>query len=242
MSSATSAQGGVVIRLWDVPTRLFHWLLVGLVVAAFVTIKIGGNAVEWHGRIGHAIVALLAFRIVWGFVGSTQSRFTHFVRGPGAVIAYLKGRWQGVGHNPLGALSVLCLIALIGFQSVSGLFITDDVAFQGPLFRAVSEAASTRLADLHRGTEVWIYALVGLHVLAVVFYSVVKKDNLVRPMITGNKAVPAALAGQGTRGGGVLAFAVALVIAVAVGWVTSGALIAPPQASAAPAPAADPGW
>ena len=104
------------IRIWDLPTRLFHWLLLLLVVASFVTGWVGGNLIEWHARAGIAITGLLAFRLVWGFVGSTYARFAHFVPGPGRLLTYVRGQWRGLGHNPLGALSVLALLAILIFQ------------------------------------------------------------------------------------------------------------------------------
>ena len=105
------------IKLWDLPTRLFHWTLLLLVCAAVISAQIGGNAMNWHGRFGAGILALLAFRLVWGVVGSTYARFASFVRGPGTILAYLRGQWRGVGHNPLGALSVVCFILMVVVSS-----------------------------------------------------------------------------------------------------------------------------
>lgn len=219
------------IRLWDLPTRLFHWLLVVAVTGSVVTIKSGMP--DWHERFGLLVIGLLSFRVVWGFAGSTYARFGSFVRGPGAVRAYLRGQWQGVGHNPLGAMSVLALIGLFGFQAATGLFANDEIAFNGPLYPLVSSTWSDTLSSWHRLTEWFLYGLVALHVLAVVFYSKVKKDNLVKPMITGRKAV---LPGQAddARGGGVLAFLVSLVLALVVIIGASGSLVAPPPAPEPP--------
>jgi cytochrome b len=224
------------IRVWDLPVRLFHWLLLALVIGAVATVKIGGNAMTWHGRIGQAILALIVFRIVWGFVGSTTARFTHFVRGPGAIIDYLRGRWTGIGHSPLGALSVLALLFVIGAQATTGLFATDDIAFNGPLYRAVSASTATQLSGWHRQAEWLIYGLVALHLAAVLFYRFVRKDDLITPMITGIKPVSDPSA-QPTRGGGPLAFTLALVIAGLAVWVTGGGLLPPP-----PPPPPDLGW
>ena len=104
------------ILVWDLPTRIAHWSLAALVVAAIVSVKIGGNAMVWHGRIGLAILGVVVFRIVWGAVGSTYARFAHFAPRPGSIRAYLDGKWRGVGHNPLGALSVFALLGLMSFQ------------------------------------------------------------------------------------------------------------------------------
>lgn len=215
------------IRLWDLPTRLFHWLLVLAVAGAVITIKTG--AVDWHQRFGLLVVGLLAFRIIWGFTGSTYARFTTFVRGPGAIAAYLRGQWQGVGHNPLGALSVLALIGLFGFQAVTGLFANDEIAFNGPLYPLVSSDWSDTLSSWHRLTEWFLYGLVILHVAAVVFYSKVKKDNLMKPMITGKKPVAPGQA-EDARGGGLVAFVVSLILAVIVVVGASGSLVSPPPA------------
>lgn len=235
------------IKVWDVPVRLFHWLLLALVIGAIVSIKIGGNAIVWHGRFGHMIFGLIVFRIVWGVIGSRTARFSSFVRGPGAIVDYLKGRWQGIGHNPLGALSVLGLLGLMAFQSTTGLFTTDDIAFTGPLYRAVSGDLASQLTSLHRQAEWFIYALVALHVAAVMFYTHVKKDNLIKPMITGRKEIGDKTRGgaqdgtgampEGNRGGGWGAFVIAVLIAAAAMWASSGALIPPP-----PPPPPSLGW
>lgn len=227
------------IRVWDLPTRLFHWLLVLLVVAAFVTGWLGGNLIEWHGRAGVAITGLLAFRLVWGVVGSTYARFAQFVPGPGRLAAYLRGQWYGIGHNPLGALSVLALLGILIFQSVSGLMANDDIAFEGPLYALVSKDTSDWLSSLHRQNFWPIIVLVTLHVSAIMFYAHVKKDNLVKPMITGVKAVADPQA-RSAQGGGIVALIVALVIAGFAVWVATGGLLPPPPP---PPPAqAVPAW
>ncbi len=215
------------IRIWDLPTRLFHWLLVVLVVASFVTGWLGGNLIEWHGRAGIAITGLLAFRLVWGFVGSTYARFAHFVPGPGRLLAYVRGQWRGLGHNPVGALSVLALLSILIFQAVSGLVANDDIAFEGPLYALVSKSTSDSLSSLHRQNFWIIIALVSLHVLAIAFYALVKKDNLVKPMITGVKAVEDP-AHRPARGGGLVAFIIALAITAGVLYVATGSFIEPP--------------
>lgn len=226
------------ILLWDLPTRLAHWLLVALVAAAIVSVKIGGNAMEWHGRIGLAIFGVVVFRIVWGVVGSTYARFTQFLPSPGAIRAYLRGHWRGVGHNPLGALSTVALLSLMASQALAGAFANDDIAFYGPLYQAVSSELSGWITGLHRQAEWIVYGLVGLHVGAVMWHTHVKKDNLIRPMITGVKAVddPAI---PPARGGGPLALVVALAIAGFAVWGVSGGLLPPPP----PAPAVEtPAW
>jgi cytochrome b len=211
-------------RVWDLPTRVFHWALVLCVVGSFVTVKIGGNAMVWHGRIGVTVAGLLAFRLVWGFVGSTYSRFTQFVKGPGAVKAYLRGQWQGVGHNPLGALSVLALLGTLALLVATGLFANDDIAFEGPLYALVGKEFSDRVAGIHRLIELPIILLMLAHLGAIIFYVRFKKQALIMPMITGWKVG----AGETAQGGGPVALIVALLIALAVAYGVSGIWLPPP--------------
>ena len=222
------------IRVWDLPTRIFHWLLVVLVVASYVTGQMGGSMIEWHGRAGVAITGLLAFRSVWGIVGSTYARFVDFIPTPARIGAYLRGEWTRPGHNPLGALSVFALLGILLFQAVSGLFSNDDIAFSGPLRQLVSADTTNWLSGLHRQNYWIIIAFVALHVSAVAFYGLVKKDNLVKPMITGVKE-DADPAHEPARGGGLVAFIVALAIMAGVLYVATGSFIeAPPPPPVAP--------
>lgn len=222
------------ILLWDLPTRLAHWSLAALLLGSVVSVKIAGNAMEWHGRFGLALLGVLVFRIVWGVVGSTYARFLQFLPSPRAIADYLGGRWRGVGHNPLGALSVLALLALMSFQSLAGLFAHDDISFHGPLYRLISSELSTRVSGWHRQAEWIVYGLVALHVGAVMFYTHVKKDNVIAPMINGTKTVSDA-AIEPARGGGPAALVLAVTVAALAVWLASGGWI-PPQAAPAPAP------
>lgn len=223
-------------RLWDLPTRLFHWSLVLSIIAAVVSGQLGGNLTDWHGRIGLFIVGLLAFRLVWGLGGSTYARFTHFFPTPAKIKAYLGGEWRGEGHNPLGALSVFGLLGLLTAQVLTGLFANDDITFVGPLFDLVSKRLSNQLTSIHYLLSNVIYLLVALHIAAIAFYGHVKKQKLVKPMITGWKDG----AGEPARGGGIVMLLIALVIAVIAAYGASGAwLPAPPP----PPPAAEtPSW
>jgi cytochrome b len=231
-----SSRSGVY--LWDLPTRAFHWTLAATVGFAFATGFIGGNLMDLHGKAGIAIVGLVAFRIMWGIVGSTYARFASFVRGPAAIRAALAGQWRGIGHNPLGAISVLGLLALAALQTSTGLFANDDISFNGPLYALVSKETSDLLTGIHHNS-VWVLAaLVCLHLAAIVFYVRVKKDNLVQPMLTGWKDEPQVPA-ESARGGGPLAFVVALVVALASSWVAAGGLLPPP---AAPSAVTTPSW
>lgn len=224
------------ISLWDLPTRLFHWLLVFAVTGSLVSVKIGGTWMLWHERCGLAVVALLSFRLVWGLVGSTYARFHKFVPGPASVLVYLKGEWQGLGHNPLGALSVIAMLGLLGFQAITGLFATDEIAFNGPLYRAVSSNWNDTLTSWHKLTEWFIYGLIGLHIASVLFYTLVKRDNLITPMITGQKVVGNKVAKE-REGGGWFALIAALAVAGAAVWLANGGILPPP-----PPPPPDLGW
>lgn len=180
------------IKVWDLPTRLFHWILVLLVVMLGVSGELG--KLNIHLLIGPLVVALVLFRIIWGFVGSETSRFSHFVRGPRAVLAYMaaarKGAVRSVGHNPLGAFSVLALLTLLLLQGVTGLFTSDDILTEGPLAHLVSAKTVALLSSLHRIGFKLLLLFVALHLAAVAFYTFVKKDDMVSAMISGEKIVP----------------------------------------------------
>jgi cytochrome b len=178
--------------VWDLPTRMFHWLLVVLGVFSFVTGKIGGNAMQYHEWSGVAILILLVFRITWGFVGSRASRFSDFVRGPVAVWRYAMSLIRGTsaryfGHNPLGGWSVLAMLLVLALQAGTGLFANDDIMTDGPLSLWVSKQASDRLTGLHKFNRYTLTVLVAIHFLAVMFHLFVKHENLIKPMISGIK-------------------------------------------------------
>lgn len=232
------------VHVWDLPLRLFHWLLVLSVSAAYITGELGGSLVDWHGRIGVLVLALLTFRLIWGVVGTTHAKFINFFPTPSRLIDYYKGRWQGHGHNPLGALSVLALLGVLAALVGTGLFSNDDIAFHGPLFDLVDKDLSDNLSGWHR----WIFdvltALVGLHIAAIAFYLIVKEHDLIRPMITGKKAVKAPAQDSGVARGWLARFLIAAVIAGAVAWtVHSGWLVDYLQPPALPASTdAPPAW
>lgn len=185
------------VRVWDLPTRLFHWLLALLVVGLVITGKIGGATIDWHARLGYAILALLLFRLVWGLVGGHWSRFASFIYSPGTMLAYLRGQGRpehSVGHNPLGALSVFGLLLILSAQVGTGLISDDEISFTGPLSKFVSSAIALQATAYHKEWGQWIIIGLGaLHVAAILFYALVRKDNLVRPMITGDKTLDAPL-------------------------------------------------
>lgn len=230
------------IRLWDLPLRLFHWSLVAAFLGAVVTGKLGGSWMDLHAKAGLTIVGLVVFRVMWGLFGSTHARFAHFAPTPAKLIACLRGRWKGVGHNPLGALSVFALLGLLAVQAATGLFSHDDIAFSGPLFGMVDEAWANRLMSLHRQFANVLLAFVGLHVAAIAFYVFVKKAGLVKPMVTGWKEVDND--SEAPRQAGPLAFFVALLIAVSAALAASGAVqswLTPPKPTV-PISRSTPAW
>jgi cytochrome b len=181
------------VVVWDLPVRIVHWLLAALVISSFWT---GGSAGEGiHPYFGFAILALVLFRIIWGFVGSETARFSSFVRGPGHTLAYGRGLFRReaefhMGHNPLGGVVILAMLGLLLVQGTLGLFTNDEILFQGPLANLVSEDLQIRLTSLHRRLGTFLMVLVALHVAASVFYLLWKRTNLVTPMLTGRKRVP----------------------------------------------------
>jgi len=183
------------VQVWDLPVRLFHWSLVVLVAFSFTTGKLGGNWLEWHLRSGYCILALVLFRIAWGMAGSKTARFSDFVHGPQRVLGYARSLLAGktpfhAGHNPLGGLMIVLMLALLLVQATSGLFVDDEIATRGPLADTVSDTLVSLFTRIHRININVIVACVALHVGAALFYLTVKKDNLIKPMITGTKAVP----------------------------------------------------
>jgi cytochrome b len=189
---ASAVEPGRPILVWDAPTRLFHWLLVTLVAVSFVTGKAGGTWMQYHMWSGFTILGLLLFRLAWGFAGGRHARFTDFVRGPGAVLGYARtllhrDTAKYLGHNPLGGWSVLAMLIALSVQAVTGLFANDDIFTEGPLYPWVGKSTSDWLTHIHRLNQEGILVLAGLHVAAVLFYLIIKHQNLIRPMLTGRK-------------------------------------------------------
>lgn len=229
-----------VVRVWDLPLRIFHWLLVAAIAAAYVTSQLGGDWMRWHGRIGALVLTLLIFRLLWGFIGTPHARFGSFVPTPSRLKAYLQRRWRGAGHNPLGALSVIALLTLVAAQVVTGLFSNDDIAFSGPLVHWIGKNASEQFTGWHEQIFDALAGFMLLHLFAIVFYLVVRRSNLVAAMITGNKSVPggqaATIVERLTR-----RFIAAAFVAVAVSWLIFRP--SPPvQAEPAAAPVATADW
>jgi cytochrome b len=211
--------------VWDLPVRVAHWALLLAVAGCWATHYAGIEWFDWHRRFGYAVLVLTAFRVAWGVVGTRHARFARFVRGPRALLAYLRsGGRATVGHNPLGALSVLALLALLLLQGATGLFANDEIMSMGPFYGWIAPELSNRITTLHRASSDWLLALIGLHVVAVAFYVIVRRQPLVRAMITGRKPaaeVPAAEAI--TRSRVLVAVAIVAALAVALGLVVRAA-------------------
>ena len=214
------------IRVWDLPTRAFHWALVVCVIGSIATSQIGGNAMAWHFRFGYGIASLLLFRVVWGFTGGHWSRFSAFVYSPVTVIRFLKGGERpehAVGHNPLGALSVFAMLAFLAAQVSTGVISDDEIAAAGPLTRFVSSATVSAATSYHKNYGKYVLiALIALHLMAITYYLLAKRQNLVRPMLSGDKLVATAL--TAARDDAVSRIAAAIVFggcAALVTWVVS---------------------
>ncbi len=197
------------VRVWDLPTRLFHWALVLCVAGSFVSVKIGGNAMAWHLCFGYAVFALLAFRLVWGFAGGRWSRFASFLYGPATLLRYLRGAGHAdehldVGHTPLGSASVFAMLLFLAAQVASGLFADDEIATTGPMNKFVSSATGLWLTGYHKSIGQWVLiGLMTMHVAAIATYWLRRRTDLVGPMFSGDKLlpsdVPASDDTQGTR-------------------------------------------
>jgi len=185
------------VRVWDLPTRLFHWTLAPVIVCSVVTAWIGGGAMVWHFRLGYVVLALLVFRVLWGLVGGRWSRFASFLYAPATVRRYLRGEavpgeHLDVGHNPTGAFSVFALLGLLLIQVGTGLVADDEIANIGPLNKFVSSATASKATGWHADIGSWILiGLIVLHVAAIVWYRMKKRIDLVRPMLVGDKPLPA---------------------------------------------------
>lgn len=210
------------IRIWDLPTRLFHWALAASTLAMIVTAKIGGNAMLWHLRLGHVVLALLLFRLAWGIVGGRWSRFGAFVYSPRDLLNHLRGNGpvaHDAGHSPLGALSVFAMLAVLLVQVCTGLFSDDAIFFAGPLSSRVSADTVDAATRWHAGPgQYLLLTLLGLHLLAIAYYALLRRRPLVRAMVSGDRILPEPLPGavDGPRQR-LLALAIALGCA-AISW------------------------
>jgi cytochrome b len=214
------------VRIWDLPTRLFHWLLVACVIALVITGNIGGNAMVWHFRLGYSVLTLVLFRIVWGFVGGHWSRWAQLDLSPGRVLAYLRGATgtsSWAGHNPMGSWSVLLMLLWLLLQVSTGLVSDDDIANAGPLTALVSGATVSAATAWHKGLgKLVLIVLVLVHVGAIVWYRMRKAQALVPAMLHGNKSLPQFVqASRDDLRTRLLALVIGLLCAAAVAWLVS---------------------
>jgi cytochrome b len=194
---AETVAGPVVrVRVWDLPTRVFHWALVASLVGLAATGYAGAAWIDWHARLGSLVLALLLFRVVWGVVGGRWSRFRSFLPTPSKLLRYLRGEGtpeQEAGHSPLGALSMLAMLLMLLAQVATGLVSDDGGGYTGPLNAWVSSAVGETATMLHKAYGQWmLLGLVLLHIAAIVFYRIARKRKLVEAMLHGDKLLPAA--------------------------------------------------
>jgi cytochrome b len=187
----------VKVKVWDLPVRIFHWAIVVLLVFQVVSARIGGDMMAWHVYSGYAALILIVFRVLWGFFGSTHSRFASFLAGPAATLRFAKRLFSReavpqVGHNPLGGWSVIAMIGLLGFQAVSGLFANDGASTEGPFAQLVSIETSNLLTEMHRWNLRLLVLISVMHIAAVLFHLFAKKEDLTTAMFTGVQEVPEA--------------------------------------------------
>lgn len=210
------------VKVWDLPTRLFHWLLVVLLGVSWYTGKSGGiDEMTWHLWSGYAILALLIFRLVWGGIGSTTARFTHFVAGPGEGLRYAGALLRRApphyfGHTPLGGWMIVALLVVLLVQVVTGLCANDDIMTEGPLAGLVGKPWSDWMTTIHKWNFDLLLVLAGLHVLAVLAYLVVLGENLIGAMFTGRKRLPAGRPAPALRFASAWSALVVLAIAAAL--------------------------
>lgn len=180
------------VLVWDIPTRVFHWLLVSSLLAQYATAEWLENAIQWHFYIGYFTLFLVIFRILWGFVGTQYARFSSFVTGPRKVIRYMKTLFDkdsvpSIGHNPLGGWFVVIMLVLVAVQAISGLFMTDDIFLDGPYRPLTDEQTLALMNSLHHLAFDLLLYVIALHIAAVVFYGIYKKQKLVPAMVHGKK-------------------------------------------------------
>jgi cytochrome b len=218
----SSQAAGRAVQVWDGPTRLFHWLLVALIATSWITGSLAGDWLRYHFWSGEAILTLLLFRIVWGIVGGTHARFANFVRGIPSALHHVRdllrpGPTANIGHNAIGGWMVVALLLVLLLQTGTGLFADDeDLISTGPLGELVSASVRSVLTKIHIWNFVAIQLLAGLHIVAVLAYLVVKRQNLIGPMITGRQRSVAPTAMDAARAHPALAAAVLLGAAAAV--------------------------
>lgn len=233
LANAVSDSADAHLKIWDLPTRIFHWLLVVSFIAAYVTNWLGVSYFTYHLWVGYFVVILLVFRILWGIVGTHHAQFINFVRHPIESLKYAlhltKGKAKSYpGHNPLGALMVLTLLLVLLLQAVTGLFSNDEIFNIGPLYGYVSHELSLQLTAIHKELFYWILGAVAIHVSAVLFYVFVKRENLIKAMITGKKPARDLEEAKGIESSRIwLALVLIVVISALLAWI----IVAAPEGS-----------
>lgn len=223
MNRDAGPQGELLV--WDLPLRLFHWLLALCFAGSWLTHELGVGWFDWHRRLGYATLVLVGFRLAWGFVGTRHARFASFLPGLSGLAGELRRFASAApvthaGHGPLGALSTLALLGTLAFQAITGLFANDELLSHGPLYGYVSDSQSDRLTTLHKGSFRLLQLLILLHLLATAWYWLRKRSNLVRAMWTGRKPARSLPADAGITGQSPwLALAIVLLLAAALAWV-----------------------
>lgn len=217
------------IKVWDLPVRIFHWSLVLLFIAAYITNSLGSDYFKYHLWCGYAVIVLVSFRIIWGLVGTYHARFINFIRNPITTFKYAAATVKNkekhyAGHNPLGAIMVVILLLTILIQAITGLFTNDEILNLGPLYAYISDELSLNLTSLHRQLFYWILGAVFLHIIAVVVHVFFKRDNIVKAMFTGKKPAKGFEAEKSISSSRVwLAVIIVIVLTLVLAWVITHA-------------------
>ncbi|MBU2925607.1 cytochrome b/b6 domain-containing protein [Colwellia sp. 4_MG-2023] len=212
------------LLVWDLPVRLFHWCLVISLFAAWYTSDGERNLIDWHLKIGYFILGLIIFRIIWGVFGTRYAKFTQFIPNKKALLHYLKNfrqekNYTTVGHNPLGGLMVVLMLTLVLSQAISGLFMNDDIFTSGPYYASASSSIQSIMSLIHHNVFDIIIIVSVLHISAAFYYLLVKKANLIVPMITGYKSSDSAENKKGIKSSKLfVALVIILVVAVFLYW------------------------
>ena len=231
MATTHSVANDGKVLIWDLPTRMFHWLLVLSLAASWWTAEAGIEWIDWHFRLGYFAAGLVIFRVIWGFVGPRHARFSSFLRGPGAVADYVatlpkKDSNPTPGHNPVGAIAVVVMLLAIAIQAGTGLFASDDIFTDAPFHPLVSDDTASLLTSIHHLNFNILLGLAGLHIVAVLFYVLWKKQGLIRAMLTGRKKVEGIQQSDGIASSRLL---LAIVLAALVGLAVAGAVSQAPE-------------
>ncbi len=222
--------------VWDLPVRIMHWTLAFAVLGSWLTQELDGDYFAWHVRLGYVVLVTAVARVIWGFVGTRHARFGAFVRSPAAAWRYLR-HWVAraptdapryIGHNPLGALAILAMLAMLIAQAVTGLFANDQIFSVGPLFGYVSPPLSDELTGVHKQLFDWLVAVIAVHIGAAFLYLFWKRDNLILPMLTGRKSATEVSPNEAISGSRlVLWLSIVAVLAACLYWLVQTA----PEAS-----------